>query len=105
MDLNFHTSSEIIQILSSRLRTERLAQKLTQSELAQRAGVGVNTVSNMEAGRNVSLDAVVRIAMILGRDGELKELFKPKLETLHDLQRYEDSVTRQRIRKGKNDVG
>jgi len=102
MDLKFDTPDEVIKLLCGRLRTERLAQNLTQAELAQRAGVGVNTVSNMEAGRNISLDVVVRVAMVLGRDGELKALFKPKLETLNDLRRYEESATRQRIRKGKH---
>ena len=34
--------------------------KLTQADLATRAGISVNTVSNLEAGRNVSFENLVR---------------------------------------------
>ena len=98
MDLGFSTSREIVERLSKRLRQERLAQKLTQADVAARAGVGVNTVSNLEAGRNVSFDSVVRVAMLLGRVEELEGLFKPRLESLNDFLRYEESAHRQRIR-------
>ncbi|SNX46744.1 Helix-turn-helix [Acinetobacter puyangensis] len=48
------TSSEVVRLLCDRLRKERLNQQMTQAEVAQRAGVGVNTVSNLEAGKNIS---------------------------------------------------
>ncbi|GAA5004645.1 hypothetical protein GCM10023206_09070 [Acinetobacter puyangensis] len=54
MDLFMKTSSEVVRLLCDRLRKERLNQQMTQAEVAQRAGVGVNTVSNLEAGKNIS---------------------------------------------------
>jgi transcriptional regulator with XRE-family HTH domain len=99
MDLKLSKPDEIVKLLCERIRKERISIQMTQSELAQRAGVAVNTVSNLEAGRNVGFEVVVRIAMVLGRAGELESLFMPKLESLDDLRRYEQNATRQRIKK------
>ncbi|WP_347116272.1 helix-turn-helix transcriptional regulator [Leclercia sp. S52] len=99
MDLNFKKPDEIVKSLCERLRQERIRRQFTQAELAQRAGVGVNTVSNLEAGRNVGFEVVVRVAMVLGLTRELENLFLPQLESLDDLRRFEASATRQRIRK------
>ncbi|EJM96376.1 helix-turn-helix domain-containing protein [Herbaspirillum sp. YR522] len=99
LDLSFSKPSEVVKRLCERLRTERLAQEMTQADLAGRAGIGVNTVSNLEAGRNVGFDSVVRVAMSLGRTKELEGLFLPKVDSLEDIRRYEDSVGRHRIKR------
>ncbi len=72
---------------------------MSQAEVAARAGVGVNTVSNLEAGRNVSVENLVRIAMVLGRLNELQELFQPQLNSVKDILRYESQSKRQRIKR------
>ncbi len=99
LDLNFSTPEEIVQRLCQRLRTERLAQEMSQADVAGRAGVGINTVSNLEAGRNVSLESLVRLAMVLVRAQEFDSLFLPKLNSLDDIRRYESSSTRKRIKR------
>lgn len=101
IDLNLTRPDELLRLLCGRLKNERLAQQLTQAELALRAGLSVNTISSVEAARNVSFESIIRMAMVLGRSGEIEGLFKPKLESLHDLERYEESRSRQRIRKEK----
>ena len=68
------------------------------AEVAARAGIGVNTVSNLEAGRNVSFENLIRVAMVLGRLQELEELFKPHLNSVDDILRYESNTARQRIK-------
>lgn len=55
LDLSLSKPSEIVKLLCERLRTERLALQMTQADVAARAGIGVNTVSNLEAGRSVGL--------------------------------------------------
>ena len=69
------------------------------AEVAARAGIGVNTVSNLEAGRNVSFENLVRVAMVLGRLKELEELFKPHLNSVDDILHYESNTARQRIKR------
>ncbi|AFJ47042.1 helix-turn-helix transcriptional regulator [Shimwellia blattae DSM 4481 = NBRC 105725] len=103
IDLSFTKPEELVSLLCDRLRTERINQQMTQAELAKRAGLGVNTVSNLESGKNTGFENVVRIAMVLGRTAELEALFKPKLESLEDLRRYESTLVRQRIRKRNRD--
>ena len=73
MELIFRKPAEIVSLLSTRLRQERLAQQMPQAEVAARAGISANTLSNLEAGRNVGLESLVRVAMVLGRgkDGVL----------------------------------
>lgn len=98
LDLSLTKPDEIASLLCDRLRTERINQQMTQSELAKRAGIGVNTLSNLESGKNTSFENIIRVAMILGRTDELESLFKPKLDSLDDLRRYESTLTRKRIR-------
>lgn len=104
LDLSLNTPDEIIKKLGSRLRTERLALGMSQADVASRAGVGGNTVSSMEAGRNVSFESLVRVAMVLGRGKELEGLFQPKLDTLDDILRYEKSAKRHRIKRKSDDA-
>ena len=99
MDLNFKKPEEIVTLLCERLRKERLYLEMTQADLATRAGISVNTVSNLEAGRNVSFENLVRVAMVLGRLQELEELFKPHLNSVNDILRYESNTARQRIKR------
>ena len=101
MDLFFKTPKEIVDLLCQRLRKERLYLEMTQAEVATRAGISKNTVSNLETGKNVSFENLVRIAMILNRINELEELFKPKPNSINDVIRYEQSMTKKRIHNGK----
>ncbi|MBW7900683.1 MAG: helix-turn-helix transcriptional regulator [Rhodocyclaceae bacterium] len=104
MDLNFRKPGELVKLLCERLRKERLARQMTQADVAARAGIGVNTVSNLEAGRNVAFETVIRVAMVLGRLKELEELFKPDLNSLDDILRYENSASRHRVRRKSGDA-
>ena len=99
LDLSFSKPGEIVKRLCERLRTEHLALGMTQTELAGRAGIAANTVSNLEAGRNVGFENVVRVAMALGRAKELESLFLPKLESIEDIRRYESTANRQRSKR------
>ncbi|MCF9047444.1 helix-turn-helix domain-containing protein [Acinetobacter nectaris] len=99
MDLIFKKPEEVVSLLCERLRKQRLYLAMTQADVAARAGIGVNTVSNLEAGRNVSFENLVRIAMVLGRLKELETLFEPNLDSIDDILRYENSISRQRIKR------
>jgi len=99
MNLGLIKPDEVVSLLCTRLRQERLSQQMTQAEVAARAGIGVGTLSNLEAGRSVAFDSVVRVAMVLGRLNELEQLFLPQLDSLDDILRYEQSAKRQRVKR------
>jgi transcriptional regulator with XRE-family HTH domain len=48
------------------LNTWRKLRQLTAAEVADRAGVGVNTVLRLERGGGATLENVLRIARVLG---------------------------------------
>ncbi|UXY55686.1 helix-turn-helix domain-containing protein [Pseudomonas tohonis] len=104
LNLGLVKPAEVVELLCVRLRQERLIQGMTQAEVAARAGIGVGTLSNLEAGRSVAFDSVVRVAMVLGRLGELERLFMPQLESLDDILRYEQGAQRQRVKRKTGDV-
>ncbi|UMZ14471.1 helix-turn-helix transcriptional regulator [Pseudomonas sp. MPFS] len=104
MDLAFVRPDEVVKQLCARLRQERLSQQMTQAEVAARAGVGVGTLSNLEAGRSVAFDSVVRVAMVLGRLPELEQLFLPQLDSLDDILRYEQGAQRRRVKRKAGDA-
>ena len=104
MDLSLATPAEIVKLLCKRLRKERLSLQMTQADVAARAGIAAATVSNLEAGRSVAFESVVRVAVVLGRLKELEALFKPKLDSLDDILRYENSSSRHRVKRKPNNA-
>lgn len=75
-DFSLASATEVCQHLGQRLRSRRLAQLLTQAELAARAGVSTGTVRTLEATGAVSADSLVRVALTLGLAPGLQDLFK-----------------------------
>lgn len=69
------SATEIGAELGSRIRDQRLAQNLKQTDLAGRAGVSPGTVRNLESKGQASLESLLRIVMALGLAGTLSELF------------------------------
>lgn len=68
-------SEQIGQELGRRIAAHRLSQNMTQSHLAEVAGVGVSTVKRLENGKNPQLDSVIRIVKALGLSGNLDAAF------------------------------
>ena len=52
--------------LGEDLATWRKLRRLTMAEVAERAGVGVNTVQRLEKGEGATLENVLRVARALG---------------------------------------
>ncbi len=61
--------------LCKRLEATRLNQNLSQTSLAEEAGVSRRTISRMENGEGVSLNTFIRVARALGLSDELQALF------------------------------
>lgn len=78
LDFAFASYQEVCAELGQRLKRQRLAQALTQKDLAERAGVAPGTVKNLEGKGVSSLESTIRIVMALGLVDELAHLFELK---------------------------
>ncbi|CAE6704106.1 helix-turn-helix domain-containing protein [Paraburkholderia nemoris] len=88
------TADEIALELGHRLRAQRLAQNLQQSELASRAGVSERVVRNLERTGKATLESLLRVAMALGLTGSLSPLFEHKPNSIRAMEQA--SATRER---------
>ena len=77
---------EILQTLGARLRSQRLAQNLSQHTLAQMAGLSLGAVRKLEGSGLCTLDTLVRVAQVLGLVGELQPLFELPVQSIAPMQ-------------------
>ncbi len=93
LDFYFASSEEVCKELGARLKAHRLAQLLTQEDLAKRAGVSPGTVKNIEGKGQSSMDSVVRIALALGLADHLQSWFKLPVTSIAQMEQA-DKVSR-----------
>lgn len=55
----------VLALLGSRVQRERLNRNLTQADLAESAGIGTRTVRYLEAGRQTTVETLIRILRAL----------------------------------------
>jgi transcriptional regulator with XRE-family HTH domain len=68
---------ETLSGLGARARRLRIVRKLSQAELAIRAGIGVATVHRFEKTGTASIENVLRIAAALNAEAGFDQLFAP----------------------------
>jgi len=96
------TPSAIIQGIASRVKQRRLEKGLTQSELSLRAGVPLPTYRRFERKSEISLRALVMLAMALGMTEEFSALFAtPTYRNIDEMLQQQKKRQRGR-RNGKN---
>lgn len=61
------TDLELLQRIGSKLREIRLEQNVKQKELAEKAGLSMFSISQMETGHNTSVQSVIQVLRALGR--------------------------------------
>jgi transcriptional regulator with XRE-family HTH domain len=64
--LDTQTDEAILAELGRRITRRRLAQQMTQAELAEQAGVGKRTLERVEGGLPAQSSTVIRIFRVLG---------------------------------------
>ena len=62
-------TSELEAEFGQQLRLLRLRQNIDQRQLAGQAGVALNVVKRLEAGRGATLKSLIRVLRALGRTG------------------------------------
>jgi len=91
MDIGFSTYEEVCKELGARLKAQRLAQLLSQEEVAARAGVSMGTVKNIENKGQSSIESVVRLGLALGLADHFQELFNLQVKSIAQMEQAEQS--------------
>ena len=78
--------------IGRRAQGARLAARRSQADVARAAGVSLPTLQRFEAGANVSVDVLVRIAVALNAERDLRDLFP-----LPDVRTIEQVLERRRL--------
>jgi len=71
-----NTPSDIMQELKIKFKSRRKAVKLTQKELAIKADVSLGTLKRFEQTGQISLEALLKLALVLECLDDFKEICK-----------------------------
>lgn len=74
--LNQRNPVVLAREIGQQLKRLRLAQGWTQEELSERSGVAISTLKLLEAKGQGSIQRMIRVAVALGADGELRGWFR-----------------------------
>ena len=97
--ISLQTSEEICALLGERARRVRLAQNLTQAELAGRADVSFGAVRKLETGGKTTLDTFVKVASALGAATDFERLLAAPLTSIAQMERESAVALRKRARR------
>ena len=75
IDIELKTHGEIASELATRMRARRKEQKLTQAQLAEKAGVSLGSLKRFEHVHEISLASLVKISIALGCQDDFDALF------------------------------
>lgn len=101
MTISLAPFNEILQTLGQRIRAQRLAQGLTQNELAQMAGLSLGALRKLESTGQSSLETLIRVVQALGLVQELEDLFVLKRQSIAQMEQAEAAGRRQRASRPK----
>ena len=93
--MKLKTESEIALEIAERIRAARVARRLTQAALSQRAGVSLGSYRRFEQSGRIEFLSLIRIAQTLGIDSDFEALFgEPPVQSLEDVERMASKRTR-----------
>jgi transcriptional regulator with XRE-family HTH domain len=102
LDYQIATPDQIAADIGATLMQLRLAQNISQEELAETAGVSVRTLRRLEAGEGCALDTFIRLLQALDLAGHLRTLLpEPGIRPAERMVR-EAKVPQRASRKRKN---
>ena|SRR3990167_1528084 len=75
MTLKMNTPNDIALQLAKQLQTKRLSYNLSQKTLADRAGVSYGVLKKFERTGKISLESLLKLALVLDSLTEFETLF------------------------------
>ncbi len=86
MSFTLMSSNDIAAEFSARLKSRRLAQKLTLEGLSRRSGVPLGTLKKFERTGQIALLSFIRLVIALKDEAALENLLlEQKFETLDEI--------------------
>ena len=96
--MDLMTNNEILKVFGERIRKARIRQNLTQKEIAERSGMSVLTIKNVESGKKMQFASLISIIRVLGLLSQLESfLLIPEVSPLERLKHKKKE--RKRVRK------
>lgn len=96
----FTTPHEMALHIAKQMQTKRLSFNLSQKTLSERSGVSLGVIKKFERIGKVSLESLLKMALILESLEAFKDLFKPKsLEQVASLDELLNAKRRKRGRR------
>jgi len=100
ISINLYSPHEMQKKIAEQLRAKRLEQNLSQKTLAERSGVSYGTLKLFELSGKISLESLLKLALVLGCLDDFMALFAPKgFEEAVTLDELMHEVRRKRGRK------
>ena len=100
---NLFPPKRICQEIGSRIKRLRLAQNLTQEQLAHMSESSLSSVRRLESQGQGGFEFVVRIAQALQVVDQLELLFSSSVQSIAQIEREQSLATRQRARLPKQE--
>lgn len=80
MTINLQTPTEVANKLAQQVKAKRLSMNLSQKTLAERAGVSYAVLKKFERTGKISLESLLKLALVLNSLAEFESLFTFKSE-------------------------
>ena len=91
---------KIINSLGIQLKRLRLRNNMSQEELSEKAGIGLNVVKRLESGKGVTLSSFVRVLVVLDKAQWFDMLFP--VVSISPIDMLYLGHERKRVKKQKN---
>jgi len=100
MDFNLLTPADLITQIAHQAKEKRLSLNLTQQSLSDRSGVSLGVLKKFERTGKISIESLLKLALVLDSLNEFAALFRPKsLESYTTLNQILKQKARKRGRK------
>ena len=76
----YSTPTEMLQTLGTNLKEVRLRMNISQQVAAERSGISLKAVRNIEGGQNASTESLVKLCRTLRKTDWLTTLAPPDLD-------------------------
>jgi transcriptional regulator with XRE-family HTH domain len=97
--MNEYTTDTYMTKLYRRLKAYRIAYPMTQKELADKAGVSLRSIQNVESGRDAKLSIFIKIVFALDLQDNLLDSFPDMDDRPSAHMRRAKDKERKRVRK------